>query len=184
MTNIPIVVTSKSIYKNEYLEIKVDALGQNENVWEHAYFVKPNANGAGVLAADETGIYLVNQYRHPSREYFWQIPMGMIDEGMGELETAKKELGEETGITAETYTPIGHFVAEPGMSNQKTFVYVAEGLTFGDTHFDPSEVGMKLKHFTFEEIQEGIRKGAITCGFTLSALLLYKNNYPTGKLLI
>lgn len=159
------------------MEIKVDTLSLNNNEWEYAYFIKPNKNGAGVLPIDETGVYLVNQYRYPSHDFFWQIPMGMVDEGSTELETAKKELLEETGISAKKLTFIGSFVAEPGMSNQETFVYAGEELSFGEKHEEANEIGMRLKHFTFVEIEQYIAKGRIKCGFTLSALLLLKNNY-------
>ncbi len=177
MSKIPNVISTRSVYKNEFLEIKVDTLSLDDNQWEYAYFIKPNKNAAGVVAMDETGIYLVNQYRHPSHDYFWQIPMGMVDVGSNEQETARKELLEETGITAAKLTFIGSFFAEPGASNQEMFVYVGEGLTIGQKHEDIKEIGMKLRHFTFEEIKDNITKGNIKCGFTLSALLLLKNNY-------
>lgn len=177
MTKIPQVTSSKSLYKNKFLEIKVDTLALNNKEWEYAYFIKPNKNAAGILPIDNTGIYLVNQYRYPSGEYFWQIPMGMVEVGSSELDTAKKELLEETGITTKRLTFIGSINAEPGMSNQETFIYVGEDLSFGEKHEDENEIGMKLKHFTFAEIQEQIAKGAIKCGFTLSALMLLRNNY-------
>lgn len=177
MNKLPTITASKSIYKNEFLEIKVDTLSLDEHSWEYAYFIKPNKNAAGVLALDGRGVYLVNQYRHPSHDFFWQIPMGMVDVGSNELETAKKELQEETGIKAAKLTCIGSFLAEPGASNQKMFVYVGEELTLGKKHQEVKEIGMKLKHFTFEEIKQCISEGTIKCGFTLSALLLLKNNY-------
>ncbi len=177
MPTIPKTVSSRSLYKNNFLEIKVDKLEMNGNEWEYAYFIKPNKNSVGVLAVDDAGIYLVQQYRYPCQDFFWQIPGGMIDDGLTELDTAKKELIEETGITAEKLTLIGTVVAEPGMSGQKTFIYVGEGLTLGEKHLDITEIGMRLKHFTFEEVDESIKNGTITCGFTLSALLLFKTNY-------
>jgi ADP-ribose pyrophosphatase len=84
---------------------------------------------------------------------------------------------EETGITAEKLTPIGSLVGEPGMSNQEVFIYVAENLKFGEKNIEKQEIGMHLKHFTFEEIDEAIRNGDIKCGFTLSAILLFRNNF-------
>ena len=177
MNKVPQTVSSRSIYKNQYVEVKVDELSFGENVWEQAYFMKPNKNAVGVLPVDETGLYLLNQYRYASQRWFWQIPLGMIDVGSDKTETARRELLEEAGITAEKFTPIGSFVAEPGMSDQETFMFVAQGLTFGKKNIEINEVGMELKHFMFEEIDEYVKSGKITCGFTLSALLLFKNNF-------
>ncbi len=177
MKKIPKTIASKSVYKNQYLQVKVDTLKLNGNEWEYAYFLKPNRNGVSILPVDEKGIYLVYQYRHASNAFLWQIPMGMIDKGSSEIETARNELLEEAGIVAKKLIKIGSVIAEPGMSNQEEFVYVAKDLTFEKqkTHFN--EVGMEVKHFTYENIKEMVRQGEIKCGFTLSALHLFRNNY-------
>ncbi len=177
MTRVPKTISSKSIYKNKFVEIKVDEVSLDGNNWEHAYYIKPHKNAAGVIPIDETGMYLVQQFRYPSQGYFWQIPMGMMEDEAEPIETARRELLEETGISAQKLSPIGSLYGEPGMSSQEVFIYVGEHLSFGEKHTDINEIGMHLKHFTFAEIDEGIKNGMIKCGFTLSAILLFKNNF-------
>jgi 8-oxo-dGTP pyrophosphatase MutT (NUDIX family) len=177
MKKVPQTVSSRSIYKNKFVEIKVDEVTLDGNNWEHAYYVKPFKNAAGVVAINETGLYLLDQFRYPSQKFFWQIPMGMMENDADPLETAKRELHEEAGITAKKYTSIGSLYGEPGMSNQEVFIFVGEDLTCGKQHTEMNEVGMKLKHFTFEEVDKLIKDGKIQCGFTLSALLLFKSNF-------
>lgn len=176
---IPKTLNSNSIYKNPYLEIKVDTIEMDGNSWEYAYFTKPEHNAVTVIPKEGDNLYLVYQYRYPNKKFFWQFPAGMIDKGQTPESTAKIELQEEAGITAKKYIKIGTMVAEPGMSNQKSIVFVAEDLTLGEKKLAISEIGMKLKKFSLEEIQQMIKNEEITCGFTLSALLLLQNNYLT-----
>jgi len=149
----------------------------NGHQWDISYFIKPNKNGVGVLPIDETGIYLVYQYRHASEKFFWQIPMGMVNPGSTELETAHHELLEEAGLRAKKFVKIGSIFAEPGMSNQEEFMFVATDLEKVGQQLEDTEIGMQVKHFTWDEIKEMIKNGEIQCGFTLSALQLYQNNY-------
>ncbi len=177
MNKVPKVISSKSVYNNKFQEIKVDVLELDGYKWEQVYFIKPNKDGVGVLPVDESGIYLVNQYRHASQAFLWQLPTGMMDPGSTEIDTAKHELLEEAGLTAKEFVKIGSIFAEPGMSNQEEFIYLAKGLEKREQHLDETEQGMKVKHFSFDEIEKMIKSGEIKCGFTLSALMLYRNNY-------
>ncbi len=130
------------------------------------------------LPIDEKGIYLINQYRRANDRFLWQIPGGGIEEGELPEESARHELLEETGITAKKMTKIGSVLAEPGLSTEETFIFVAEDFEkFGKQNLEVSEVGMEVKYFTFEEIKAMIQKGEIMCGFALSALALLQNNY-------
>lgn len=177
MQKIPKLINSKSIYKNEYQEIKVDKVEVENHRFEYVYFVKPNKNGVSILPIDKTGIYLVNQYRYACQEFLWQAPSGMVDKGSTIEETARKELSEEAGLTAEKFTLIGSVFAEPGMSNEEEFIYAATGLKKSAQHLEETELGMEVKHFTFAEIKKMVKNGKIKCGFTLSALELFQNNY-------
>lgn len=177
MSIAPKVVSSKSIYKNKYTEVKVDRLRRNNFNWEQVYFVKPNKYGVGVLPVDNTGIYLVYQYRHASKTFLWQLPMGMIDEGKTEIETAKHELLEEAGIQAKKFTRIGSLIAEPGVIYQEEIIYVAEHLIIGKNQPEKNEVGMKVKHFTYKELGQMVQNGKLKCGFTLGGLMLLNNTF-------
>lgn len=177
--NIPKKVSSKTVYKNSYLDVKVDTLELDGKQWEQAYFTKPNNHGVGILPVDETGIYLLHQYRYASQQFLWQIPMGMIDVGDNKQIAAKKELSEEAGMKAGKLTELGSMIAEPGMSPQNMFIFMATDLKIGKQKLSQGEVGMKLQHFTFQEIERMIRKSEIECGFTLSTILIWNSHYPT-----
>lgn len=159
------------------MEVKLDTLSQNGYEWEYAYFEKPNKNGVGVIATENNGSYLVRQYRHASKEFFWQIPLGMIDPNMSPIDAAKQELREEAGISAQDMKEIGIFVPEPGISPQKMHLFVAKKLTPVQRDLSTTEQNMESRFFSFGEIEKMVKSGEITCGFTLSSLMLFRIHF-------
>lgn len=173
------ILSSKSIYQNPHVNIMVDTVEQDGHQWEQAYFVKENKDGVVILPIDDTGIYMVNQYRHAIAEFIWQFPMGSIRLDQSPLDAAVAELSEETGIQAEHITPIGTYKPEPAMTSTLMHVYLATGLSFHPSHSDVTEVGLKMRHFTFAQIDQMIHTGQANCGYTMSAYFLFKE-YKTN----
>lgn len=170
------IISSKSVYHNSHINIMVDTVEQGGDRWEQAYFVKENKDGVVILPVDDTGIYMVNQYRHAIAESIWQFPMGSISQNQSPLDAAKAELSEETGIQAELFTLIGTYKPEPAMTSTHMHVYLATGLSFHSNHPDVTEVGLKMQHFTFAQIDQMINTGQANCGYTMSAYYLYKEH--------
>jgi 8-oxo-dGTP pyrophosphatase MutT (NUDIX family) len=72
------------------------------------------------------------QYRHPARKYLWELPAGLCDEpGEDPLDTARRELAEETGLTAEIWSTLVDLRPSSGISTEVCRVYHAERLTQG-----------------------------------------------------
>ena len=177
MSSLPKAIISKSIYKNNYLEILVDTLKLDNKQWEHVHFLKSNKNGVGVIPCANDKIFLLKQYRYPTKEYLWQIPMGQIEKGQIGEEAAKAELQEEAGFTAKSFKKIGIISAEPGMSSQKVLIYVAKDLSKVSTKRNYNEIVIETRWVNMFQIDKMIKTSQIICGFTLSAILLYKINY-------
>src|SRR5579884_2769161 len=77
-------------------------------------------------------VLLVRQYRQPARQYLWEFPAGRKDEGEDSLAGAKRELIEETGITAKRWELAFRFWASPGFLDETMDLYVARGITHGE----------------------------------------------------
>src|SRR5215471_10107771 len=77
--------------------------------------------GSAVMMAVDGGdqILLVRQYRLPARQYLWELPAGRLDEGETPLRAAKRELAEETGITAKKFERLLTFFPSPGFLAEK-----------------------------------------------------------------
>lgn len=167
-------LSSRIVYKNKHLELKVDEVKlQNGYIFEQAYFVKPGQNSVGIVVIEDNSTYLVRQYRYTAHQWMWQIPMG-TSSNKSPLSCAKQELQEETGLKAKKWRKIGSIRPEPGMLIQPTTIYLARELTKGKQALEEEEYGMRVKKFSFDQIEEMIKKGAITCGYTLSAWLLFR----------
>jgi len=96
--------------------------------------------GVTVAALDEDGcICLVRQYRYPFGQHLWELPAGKLEPGEEPLTAAMRELSEETGLEAETWTELGVLYATPGYCTEKLYLFLAEGLRQGEAHPDPNE---------------------------------------------
>lgn len=165
-------MSSRTIYQNQYVEIRVDTVRTTGGIREYAYFIRPANRAVGIIAIDSDGICLVRQYRYIARQWLWQIPMG-ASSGSNPLICAQNELKEETGITASSWKKLGLIRPEPGMTPQSIYIFLAQGFSFGKQELECSEVGMQVRRFSLRHVDNLIAKGKITCGYTLSAWQLY-----------
>jgi len=177
MSTLPKTIKSKSIYKNNYLEILVDTLKLDNKQWEHVHFVKPNENGVAVIPHKNDKIFLLKQYRHPIKKYLWQIPMGQIEKDSLQKKQQKQNYKKKLVLLQKVFEKIGIISAEPGMSSQKEIIYVAKGLSKVSTKRHYNEIVIKARWFDMSQIDKMIKTSQIICGFTLSSILLYKVNY-------
>ncbi len=110
------------------------------------------------------------QFRYPLRRAFIEFPAGKIDRGEDPLQTAQRELLEETGYSAQVWRHLGTMHPCIGYSDEKIEVFEARELTAGvqcldqGEHLDVFAVGL-------DEALESVRRGEITDGKTIVALL-------------
>lgn len=84
-------------------------------------------------------LLFVRQYRYPYSEVVRELPAGKLERGEDPFLAGQRELAEETGAVAETYTSLGRLYPSPGYCGEVIHMYLAEGLSFGDTHPDDDE---------------------------------------------
>ena len=121
---------------------------------------------------DEEYVYLVRQHRVVNDMLTWEIPAGKLDfKGEDRLEAAKRELREETGLSAERMTHLTTLLTTPGFCTEKIAVYLAQGLSQGDTHPDEDEF-LGLVRLPLEEAFEMVMRGEICDGKTICGLMM------------
>lgn len=103
--------------------------------------VVEHPGGVCVAPLTEDGeLLFVRQYRYPYEEIVLELPAGKRDRsGEDPLECGKRELLEETGATAERYTFLGKVYPTPGFCTEVIYLYLAQGLTFGEAQPDEDE---------------------------------------------
>ncbi len=126
----------------------------------------------GVIPLDETGnTWLVGQHRYPLDEYSWEIPEGGCPLGTDPLESAKRELKEETGLEADRWTKIARIHTSNSATDEEGFLYIAEGLTEGDHEPEDTE-DLRIWKLPLAEAVDMVMSSRITDALSVSGLLM------------
>jgi len=134
-----------------------------------------HGGSAVMMPVDGRGrVLLVKQYRLPARQYMWELPAGRVDEGETVLKAAKRELQEETGYRAKSWKKIAEFYASPGFLAEKMTIFLATGLTEGESTPMEDE-RIETRWFTHRELAGMIRAGKIRDAKTLIGFARYRD---------
>ncbi|MFS0862110.1 NUDIX hydrolase [Fredinandcohnia sp. 179-A 10B2 NHS] len=132
------------------------------------------AKGVCVLPITDDGhVLCLRQYRHAVNSWQWEIPAGMIDvEDASPLDTAKRELEEETGYLAQTWTSLGSFHPSAGSTSEEIFLFAASDLVESKQALESSEQ-IDVHKVSIEELLDLVAKGEFQHGGGLAAVLRY-----------
>jgi 8-oxo-dGTP pyrophosphatase MutT (NUDIX family) len=161
----------KVIYENPWIVLREDRVinpGGGENVYGHMHFKKKAV--AIVPIDDEGNTWIVGQDRYTLGEYSWEVPMGASEEGEDPLETAHRELQEETGLRAASMTPLMRLHTSNSITDEEGFVFVARELEAGDTNFDEMEV-LDVRKLPLMDVVAMISRGEMTDAISVAAIL-------------
>jgi len=127
----------------------------------------------GVIALDEhNDTWLVGQYRYTLNEFHWEIPEGGGIIGSPPLEAAKRELKEETGLTAKKWSLLFRIHTSNSVTDEEGFVFLAEDLQHGDSELEETEADLKVWKLPLSEAVEMVLNGKITDSMSVSGLLM------------
>jgi ADP-ribose pyrophosphatase len=126
------VYESKRVYEGRVVDLRVDEVDQLRGGGRRNVEVIEHVGGVCVIARPTPNeIVLVKQHRHAVDRDLWEVPAGMIERGEPPIETARRELIEETGYRAESLRFLWSIYTTPGFCTERIHFFVAEGLTPG-----------------------------------------------------
>jgi ADP-ribose pyrophosphatase len=149
---------SEVAFEGKIWDIKRESFGYNGETLVREFVAHPGAV-AVIALNDADQVLLINQYRHPVREYLWEIPAGLLDlPGESTLEAAKRELLEETGYIAESWSELIEFHTTPGGNNETIAIFMARGLRHQghELQLEGEETDMKVEWFSLTEALESV----------------------------
>ncbi len=160
------VTSVREAYRNPWIAVE-----HHEVVHPHGedgiYGVVRFANLAvGVLPIFDDGtVPLVGQHRFPFDAYSWELPEGGGPKGEPPEETARRELREETGLTAAHLVPLGQCDLSNSVTDERAVYFLAYGLTEGEASPDPDEVLMQQR-IPLADLVKRVLSGDITDSLT------------------
>lgn len=161
------LLESKLEYAGAIFQVRNDLVRFNagEQVWRQ-YLVHDSAVAIVPLRLreGELEVMLIRQYRHPAQQIFWEIPAGLRDlDGELAVESARRELLEETGMVADVWEPLVKYCASPGCSDENVELFVALNPDLTEAKIDftreAEEAELIQEWFTLDEVTDAIFRG-------------------------
>ena len=164
----------KNIYENPWISVtehKVINPGGGKGIYGKVHFKNL---AIGILAIDGEGnTWLVGQYRYPLDQYSWEIPEGGGEHATDPLESAKRELLEETGLTAGTWSEMQRIHLSNSVSDELGIIYLAKDLSYGKSSPEETEK-LAIRKLPLRDAFDMVMNGEITDSLSVAALLKAK----------
>ena len=162
---------SRTVYENPWMEVREDHVinpGGGRNNYGYVHFKN---RAIAIMPLDDDGnTWLVGQQRYTLGEYSWELPMGGAPLDESPLDAAKRELREETGLTASRWSEVMRLHTSNSITDEVGIVYIAEGLNQGETEFEETE-DLEIRKLALDEVLELVNDGKITDAISVAAIL-------------
>lgn len=172
----PKKLSEEVIHKNPWWTYKHDTLEKPQGGTGDYYYGESNGVSMVIPVMPDGRLVLTLQHRYLEDKQSIEFPAGGIVDGMEPLETAEKELLEETGWTADDYVRLGVIQGSNGLFKDKCHIFLAYTLEQKEQNLDELE-DIEVLYRRPDEVDEMVRKNEIWCGQTLAAWALVHHHF-------
>ncbi len=160
------------VYSNKWINVeehKVINPSGNQGIYGKVCFKN---KAIGIIPIDQNGnTWLVGQHRYTLNDYSWEIPEGGGPIGTSPVESAKRELQEETGLLAGTWHLLMRMHTSNSVTDEEAFIFVAEELTEGPSAPEETEADLNIRKLPLHKAIEMVMNGEITDSMSIAGLL-------------
>jgi len=154
-------LSSELVYEGLFLKLRRDRARMPDGTERgREYVVHPGA-AAMVPIFPDGRVLVERQFRYPLRDVFVEVPAGKLDPGEAPLETARRELVEETGYTAAEWAPLTRIHPAIGFANEVIDIFLCRDLTHVGRQLDHGEF-MDIEVVTLGWLVDELRAGRLT----------------------
>ena len=168
-----VTLSAEEKYENPWIKVteyKVINPGGGKGIYGKVHFKN---SAIGIVPVDkELNTWLVGQFRFTLNEWSWEIPEGGGPPGQSELDAARRELKEETGLTAEKWSKILKFHTSNSVTDEVGYIFMAEELTSGESLLEETEADLKVWKVPLTDALKMIAEGKITDSLSVMGLLM------------
>ena len=139
--------------------------------------VNPGEAAVILPITEENEVVFITQYRESVNKVSLELQAGMVDPGEKPIETARRELEEETGLIANKIEPLISIYPSTGYTSERVHIFLAKDFENGKQRLDSTEEILSIKKIKIEECIEKIKKGELENASQLIGILLYYTKY-------
>jgi len=163
-------IAGELVYDGTLLKVRCDQVRLPDGATGVREYIRHPGAVAVVALFDDGSVLLERQFRYPHRREFIEIPAGKLEPGEPHLDTAKRELLEETGYVATQWTRLGVIHTAIAYTDEAIHLYLARNLTLKERNLDQGEF-LEILARPFDEALRMVRDGEITDAKSVAALL-------------
>jgi ADP-ribose pyrophosphatase len=166
------VLSSITVYEGPIFGIRRDKVIEPSGVRATREVITHPGSVVVLPVLADGRILLIQQYRHATRQYLWELVAGRMDPGESPKAAAARELIEETGYRAKRFRIFLDIFPTPGFLEERMFILLAEGLTAGEAEPEEDEKIISRSHDR-KQLEEMIRGGKLRDAKSIAGILFY-----------
>jgi ADP-ribose pyrophosphatase len=167
-------VSGEEVFSGKLLRVRRDLVRLPDGGQSVREYVRHPGAVVMVALFDDGRVLLERQFRYPHGREFIELPAGKLEPGEPHLETAKRELLEETGYVASDWRRLGVLHPSVAYTDEAIELFLAKGLTKKEARLDDGEF-LEVLEVPFGEALAMVRDGRITDAKSIAGLLWVKS---------